>query len=163
MLEPRIDDYPELKAQLGKARTDRIRAYQKCTGRRQPAATNLDNPLQEQLTYLDHIPPAVDDILTGVIALIPTGDKPLSMKRLFTMLQCLSLINTHEVQRMMDLGERHARKYMQAAKIALPLLIRHFNKHSLPPAIGQTQTSSSALDDYCPGQFTDVYAQSDVN
>lgn len=162
MDEPKIDDFPFLVAQLGKARTDRIRVHQECTGRRQPAATNLDNPLQKQLACLDGIPHAVDDILTGVIAAIPTGDKPLSMKRLFTLFQCLSLINTHEIQRMMNLGERHARNYMQAAKFALPIIIRHFNKHPLPPALEDIPDHVFYGDAYCFDQIDDLLLQGDV-
>lgn len=128
---PRIDDFPLLTERLGKASTDRIRYHQQGTGRRQSAATNLTNPLQKQLACLDNIPYALDDILSGVISTIEAGTKPLSMARLFNLFQCMPLINTREIQIMMSLDERQARRYMQAAKLALPLMQHHFNKYPL--------------------------------
>lgn len=137
MKEFSIDNMPELVSQLGKAKADRIRYHQKGTGRRQPGATNITNPLIGLLVWRDlHSLPGVNDILTGIARSIDNR-KPLSTHRMFNIIQLMSVINTREIQRMTGLSERQARKYMQATKMALPLIEKH-----LTPEIIETAEES---------------------
>jgi len=132
-----IDELPELKAQLGKARTDRVRYHQRGTGRRQAGAANIPNPLYEELLWATRIPSGAEDILFGIVRSIPGGDKDMSITRLWNLLQTLPLINTREVQLLMDLNQRQAQRYVQAAKMALPLLQKHFAREPLPEELQQ--------------------------
>ena len=52
-------------------------------------------------------------------------------QRLFNIFQCMPVINTREIQRMMAIDDRQARKYMQAAKLAHPFLERALCRSSL--------------------------------
>lgn len=123
-----IDELPELKKVLGKARTDRIRYHLHGTGRRQPAATNIVNTLQETLVDLHRIPSEIEDALSGAAAIYGSSDIPLSVSRLWNMLQIMTIFNTREIQRATRLGESQARRYMQAIKMVLPIIYRYLEK-----------------------------------
>lgn len=122
-----LDQMPHLKASLGKAKADRIRYLQRGTYRRQPGAHNLDNTIIEALQGMTYaaLPGVLTDILTGIAYLDEPGStQQLSAQRLFNIFQCMPVVNTREIQLMTALGTRQARRYMRAAKIALPFLER---------------------------------------
>jgi hypothetical protein len=130
MQTPRIDDFPILTEQLGKARTDRIRYAQQGTGKRQSAATNIINTIQDNMLELEYAGRnyEVDDILSCAASTTSGNSKPLNRHRLAVLFQTLPIINTQQIQLLMNLGDRHARSYLQAAKFALPFLVEHFKK-----------------------------------
>lgn len=126
---PSIDEMPNLKARLGKARTDRIRYAGQADPTKQPRSTNLHNTILEPMQYVSlHRPGCkVTDILTGTAWLDPNQAKPLSVDRLFTLFQCAPVINTREVMKMMAVDQRQAQRYVRAAKFALPHLEASFS------------------------------------
>lgn len=120
---PSIDQMPQLTEHLGPYRTARIRYAQKGTGRRLPRATNLDNTVikamqGKRLSDGD----GVADILSGLAASSDGGTRPLSAQHLYTIFQCMPVINSREIELMLNISPRQARKYVQLAKIALPLI-----------------------------------------
>jgi hypothetical protein len=119
-----IDSLPNLTKSLGKYHVDRIRYHQKGTGKRQPAATNLINTVQGHI--LDFLTPYEHPIENIFYAAVSADDdsKPLSIQRLFNIFQCIPVLNTREIQAMIATDERQARRYMRAAKWALPFLER---------------------------------------
>ena len=120
---PPIDEMPALKERLGKARTDRIRYAQQGDPQPLKRAVNLTNTVISAMQYITPHKPGcrITDVLTGIARL--DGDRiPLSVDRLFTLFQCLPLINSREIAIMTGLNKRQAHRYMQAAKIALPHL-----------------------------------------
>jgi hypothetical protein len=130
MQTPRIDDFPLLTEQLGKARTDRIRYAQQGTGRRQATATNINNTVQEKMLELEYagMNYEVDDILSCAATTASGNSSPLNRHRLAVLFQTLPIINTQQIQQLTNLGERQARTYLRAAKFALPFLVEHFKK-----------------------------------
>lgn len=117
-----IDQMPHLMARLGKARTDRIRYTGQANLRRQPASTNIHNTLMDKMQYVVvHDNSQVDDILHGV-ALMDQHSIPLSVSRLYNILQCMEMINTREVMKMMGIDKRQAQRYVRAIKLAFPIL-----------------------------------------
>lgn len=122
-----IDALPGLVAHLGKARADRIRYAQNGRQKRQPGATNIPNPILNEMQ--DEEPDAtspINDILSG-LARSDEG-KPLSVRRLYNILQCMPIINTREICLMMAVDVRQAQRYLRVIKIALPFLIRAIQK-----------------------------------
>ena len=88
-----IDEMPYLKKQLGKARTGRIRYHQKGTYRRQPAATNVTNTVYKEVQGIDSIfNHPLQDVLTGLVQ-NENHNKPISINSVFTILQCMQVIN----------------------------------------------------------------------
>lgn len=120
---PLIDKFVGLCVILGRARTAKVRYAQRGTYRRQPGATNLDNPILDQVQSR-HPSGAVDDILTGAARTEAGGQKPLSVSRLYAILQVMPIINTRQIQLMLALDPRQARRYLAALRLALPFLIR---------------------------------------
>tara|TARA_R110000737_G_scaffold48938_1_gene69530 strand:+ start:12770 stop:13153 length:384 start_codon:yes stop_codon:yes gene_type:complete len=117
-----IDEMPYLKKQLGKARTGRIRYHQKGTYRRQPAATNVTNTVYKEVQGIDSIfNHPLQDVLTGLVQ-NENHNKPISINSVFTILQCMQVINSREIGLMFDIGDRQARKYLQVIKAALPFI-----------------------------------------
>ena len=117
-----IDEMPYLKKQLGKARTGRIRYHQKGTYRRQPAATNVTNTVYKEVQEIDSIfNHPLQDVLTGLVQ-NENHNKPISINSVFTILQCMQVINSREIGLMFDIGDRQARKYLQVIKAALPFI-----------------------------------------
>ena len=117
-----IDEMPTLKAQLGKARTDRIRYYGKADLRKQPNSTNVANTVLTHMQTVEPYKPGcpIADVLYGVAHMDNNQSKPLSIDRLYTVLQCIELINTREVMSMMAVDKRQAQRYVRAIKFALP-------------------------------------------
>lgn len=123
----RIDDFPQLCASLGKARTDRIRDHQTLKQAIGGARTRwVANPFQEVLAEHEahHSQPVFDDIFSGVARSDHAGDKSLSAGRLFVLLACNKRISTDLIQAVMKLDSRQARRYMAAAKLIIYLLGR---------------------------------------
>ena len=117
-----IDEMPYLKKQLGKARTGRIRYHQKGTYRRQPAATNITNTVYKEVQEIDSIfNHPLQDVLTGLVQ-NENHNKPISINSVFTILQCMQVINSKEIGLMFDIGQRQAQKYLQVIKAALPFI-----------------------------------------
>lgn len=124
-----IDDMPHLKARLGKARSDRIRYAGQADTSKQPRSTNIPNTVLQPMQFVTlHRPGCkVTDILTGASWLDQNQTKPLSVERLFTLFQCVQLINTREVMKLMGLDHRQAQRYVRAARFALPYVERSFS------------------------------------
>lgn len=126
-----IDEMPLFAAHLGKSRVDRIRYSRVMNTQRQPRAQNIDNTL---LAFMQHRQPhaencPIDDIIQGVARLdhhqTTGGSKPLSVNRLYNIMQCMPVINTREVMAMMNIEVRQAQKYIKAVK----LIMFHINRH----------------------------------
>ncbi|WP_068810286.1 hypothetical protein [Pseudohongiella nitratireducens] len=144
MTTPRIDDFPLLMKSLGAAKTDRIRYSQRGTGRRQTAAKNIDNPVMDKMQSLRYSSLSgigesgeisrnevwrVNDILTGAANAASGGNQPLNISRLQVLLECMPIINTREVRLMTNLDDRQSRRYVAAARIAIPQLQKFFESH----------------------------------
>lgn len=121
-------DFPNLWASLGKARSDRVRnhiATTQAVGG--PRTRWVNNPHQMFLQELRHYAQnaALDDILTGIVAANGDSDKTcMSAERLFILLSCNKRISTDTIMVTMALEERQARRYMAAAKLAIFLINR---------------------------------------
>jgi len=117
-----IDEMPHLKARLGKARVDRIRYAHQADASKLPRSTNVPNTVMDDVQGLvPHRPGCpIADILSGAAHLDPNQRVPLSVDRLYNMLQCMPMINTREVKKMMDVDDRQAQRYVRAMKFALP-------------------------------------------
>lgn len=120
---PSIDRMPELAEHLGPYRTARIRYAQKGTGRRLPRATNIENTVIEAMQFKRLSDgDGVADILSGLAASSDGGTRPLSAQHLYAIFQCIPVINSREIELMLNISPRQARKYLQLARIALPLI-----------------------------------------
>ena len=132
-----IDQMPTLVARLGRARTERIRYLSRSNSSRQPRSQNIENTVLSYMQFRqphdDNCP--VDDIIQGIARLdhqMTTGvSKPLSVTRMYNILQCMPLINTREVMAMLDVEVRQAQKYVKACKLALFHINRHIKTQQL--------------------------------
>lgn len=70
----------------------------------------------------------VDDIIQGVVRLDYGNSVPLSATRLYNILQCVEMINTREVMKLMNVELRQAQKYIKATKLAMSMIHRHLAK-----------------------------------
>ena len=129
-----IDEMPTLKARLGKAKTDRIRYITSYTFPRPLSARNTPNP---HLAFMQFQTPhdggPVDDIIQGIARLDhhsrSSGKSiPLSVSRLYNILQCMPVINTQEISYMLGIDTRQAQKYQKAVKMILFHIQRHIEK-----------------------------------
>lgn len=126
-----IDQMPTLVATLGRARMERIRYISICNTTPQPRSQNLENTVLDFMQFKQpyDVQCPVDDIIQGIARLdhqMTTGvSKPLSVTRMYNILQCMPLINTREVMAMLDVEVRQAQKYVKACKLAL----FHINRH----------------------------------
>lgn len=123
---PSIDDMPNLSKRLGIAGCDRIRYAGKADPRPKPRSTNLANPLIN--IFPDVMPPRVMDILRGASNLSEHHSRPLSVRRMVTILQCVPMINTREVSKMLNISERVARMYVRALVFAYPFIEKEFDR-----------------------------------
>lgn len=121
---PSIDLMPQLAEHLGPYRTARIRYAQKGTGKVLPRAINIENTVIEAMQFKRLSDgDGVADILSGLAASSTGGStKPLSAQHLYAIFQCMSVINSREIELMLNISPRQARKYLQLARIALPLI-----------------------------------------
>lgn len=127
-----IDEMPNLTARLGKARVDRIRYVNRASTERLYKSQNIQNTLIQFMQEKEPFTPGcwVDDIVQGVARLdhhsTPGGSKPLSVTRLYNILQCVELINTREIMALMEVEQRQAQKYIKAIKLIMFHINRHF-------------------------------------
>jgi hypothetical protein len=136
-----IDAMPLFSAHLGKSRVDRIRYSRVMNTQRQPRARNIDNTLmdfmQRHQPHAENCP--IDDIIQGIARLdhqqTTGGSKPLSVNRLYNILQCMPVINTREVMAMMVIEERQAQKYIKAIKLVMFHINRHLALTSVSAAV----------------------------
>ncbi len=74
----------------------------------------------------------VSDVIAGVSRLDHHNQKhrntPLSMNRMYSILQVMENITTKEVMKMLDVGMHQAQKYVRACEISIPFLERHFEE-----------------------------------
>lgn len=121
-----------LAAKLKPPRSRRPRAK---VANRRPAKV-LMNPFAGFLLKVDDIgrcyPLFAMDIIEGIARLdwhnrdIGQGgiSKPLSVRRIITVLEWLPVITNEAVGELLSLGERHARRYVKAAELAIPHMMR---------------------------------------
>lgn len=122
-------DTPNLQKSLG-VKYDKVRHAQ--IGVDRPFGKNVENTIQFEMQYVNpndtHC--SVNDAIVGVALTGAVGNsKPLSVTRLYSILQTLENINTRTVSVMCDLSERQARKYVQACRIVLPVLEKTFDEN----------------------------------
>lgn len=126
-----IDEMPNLSARLGKARTDRIRYVSRANPTPLARSRNIPNTLLDFMQDRGIGQPGcwVDDIIQGVARLDHyAGGKqqvPLSVSRLYTILQCMEMINTRELMAMMDVELRQAQVYVKALRLIINRIQRH--------------------------------------
>jgi len=125
-----IDEMPALSARLGKARVDRIRYSSISDPTVLPHSRNIPNTLLHFMQDKQVGDPGcwVDDIIQGVVRLDYGNSVQLSATRLYNILQCVEMINTREVMKLMDVKVRQAQKYIQATKLAMTAIHRHLAK-----------------------------------
>lgn len=119
---PTIDEMPSLKAQLGKSRADRVRYAGNSDNSKQRNATNIHNTVMWSMQHVvPHQPGCpIADILYGTSFMDNNQKEPLSVDRLYNILQCMEIINTREVMAMMAIQKRQAQRYVRAIKFILP-------------------------------------------
>lgn len=131
-----IDEMPSLKERLGKAGTDRIRHYEK-EGGKEPQSKRGKNVKNTVLAEMQGRKPSdpfcgVSDVIAGVSRLDHHSQAhrniPLSMNRMYAILQVMENITTEGVMSTLSLGERQARKYVRACEITIPFLEDHFGE-----------------------------------
>ncbi len=125
----------KLHEQRGNEGMDRIRYATYGTGKRQPSATNITNTVIEKIQLRqngERPDDAIADILRGVSHLAVDSRQPINTQRLFNILVCIPIINTREIQRMLDLPDRQCRRYLQAIQTAMPFLEREILKKGVP-------------------------------
>ncbi|MFI8479199.1 hypothetical protein ACIGCM_01330 [Pseudomonas sp. NPDC078700] len=105
------------------------------TAKRRPPKVVV-NPFAGHLTSIDiggqTYPFFAMDIIEGIARLdwhdrgIGQGgvSKPLSVSRIVLILDQLPEITTNEVRTLLNLGERHARRYVKAAELAIPYMLK---------------------------------------
>ncbi len=131
-----IDEMPSLKARLGKAGTDRVR-YQS-SGDDQATLPKRGKKVENTVLYeMQGRTPSdpfcgVSDVIAGVARLDHQGqvdrNTPLSMNRMYTILQVMETITTQGVMKMMDVDKRQAQKYVRACEISIPFLEEYFEE-----------------------------------
>ena len=125
-----------LQRSLGKARTDRVRYVTLQNTSRLAKSQNIDNIHLDLMQYKEPHDTScyVDDIVQGIARLdhqMTKGiSKPLSVSRMYNILQCMPLINTREVMAMLDVDTRQAQKYVKACKLVIFHITRHNNNHT---------------------------------
>ena len=130
--EYHIDTMPNLSARLGKARTDRIRYINLADTNRDPGFRNIPNTLVQFMQHIELGAPGcwVDDIIQGVVRLDYGNSIQLSASRLLNILQCVEMINTREVMKLMGVEKRQAQKYIKATKLAMDMIHRQLARTS---------------------------------
>lgn len=131
-----IEDMPHLNERLmrtgKKAVIDRIRYSGRINTTPQPKCRNLTNTLLDFMQRHEaYVGGPVDDIIQGIARLDhhqSALSTPLSVSRLYAMLQTMPLINTREVSSMLDVDTRQAQKYVKALKLCIFHIERHNKK-----------------------------------
>lgn len=129
-----IDDLPNLKASLGKAKVDKVRYAGQEDSSKLANSKNVPNTIREFMQDKEPGHPGcwVDDIVQGVARLDHQVTKhrspPMSATRLYSILQCIELINTRELMKMLSVDKRQAQKYMKACQLIITAIERHLAK-----------------------------------
>ena len=135
-----IDQMINLQRSLGKAKVDRIRYVTLQNTKPLSRSQNIDNTILQLMQYKQpHDDQCyVDDIVQGIARLdhqmTKGASKPLSVSRLYNILQCMPLINTREVMAMLGVDTRQAQKYVKACKLA----IFHIERHNAQAELADT-------------------------
>lgn len=124
-----IDAMPSLSKRLGKSRVDQIRATERPLPRSR-GSRSLNNPIQANMLCLIKEPRQISDIVVGVCRNSDT-DSSLNHKRLIVLLKTLDQIDTRRVQHVTGLGERQAQRYVQACRMAIPHIEKHFEMNPI--------------------------------
>ena len=128
-----IDDLPNLKASLGKAKTDKLRYAGNEDNSKLANSKNVPNTVLQFMQDKEPGQPGcwVDDIIQGVARLDHQATKhrspPMSATRLYNILQCIELINTRELMKMLNVDKRQAQKYMKACQLIITAIERHLS------------------------------------
>lgn len=128
-----IDDLPNLKASLGKAKVDKIRYVGQEDSSKLANSKNVPNTIRAFMQDKEPGQPGcwVDDIIQGVARLDHQTTKhrspPMSATRLYSILQCVELINTRELMKMLAVDKRQAQKYMKACQLIITAIERHLS------------------------------------
>lgn len=127
-----IEEMPALCARLGKARVDRIRYSSIADSSPLPRSRNIPNSLLQFMQGKQVGDPGcwVDDIVQGVVRLDYGNSIQLSASRLLNILQCIEMINTREVMKLMGVEKRQAQKYIKATKLAMDMIHRQLARTS---------------------------------
>ena len=122
-----IEHMPNLMQRLGKARVDRIRYVDRANTTPMYKSQNIPNTLMEFMQDRQPCTPGcwVDDIIQGVARLEHGNSLPLSVSRLYNILQCVELLNTRELMALMDIEKRQAQKYLKAIRLIMFAINKH--------------------------------------
>lgn len=122
-----IEHMPNLMQRLGKARVDRIRYVDRANTTPLYKSQNIPNTLMEFMQDRQPCTPGcwVDDIIQGVARLEHGNSLPLSVSRLYNILQCVELLNTRELMALMDIEKRQAQKYLKAIRLIMFAINKH--------------------------------------
>lgn len=130
-----IDDMPLLKERLGKAAVDRIRYAGLADSSPLYHSKNVSNSVRVFMQDKRPGDPGcwVDDIIQGIARLDHQATQalrpvPLSVERLYAILQCIELINTREVMAMLQVEKRQAQKYVKAVQLCIVMIERHLSR-----------------------------------
>ena len=121
-----ISAMKHLSARLGKHKTNVIRYHELANNSKQACATNIPNTVQKRMQLKNpsdvHCP--IADLIVGTACSFIMGNKPMSVTSFYQIFQCIELINTREVKKLLGIGDRQARQYVRAVKHILPFLER---------------------------------------
>ena len=120
---------PCLKARLGKARTDRVRYTGNADPTHQRCATNIPNTVISEMQFKrpTDYGCTISDTIYGAAHIDSGNSLPLSVNRIYNVLQSIELINTREVMVMMAIDKRQAQRYVRAIKFVMPYLTSIIN------------------------------------
>lgn len=123
-----ITELPTLCKRLGKHKINRIHYHSIASTRRQVGAKNLKNTVinMMQLRQPYH-QDEIADLIVGAARNFSHGDKSLSIEALYMIFQCIEVLNTREIIKLLRISDRQARFYMRAVKHLLPLLEKQEN------------------------------------
>lgn len=127
-----IDTMHTLLAKLSKAQADRIRYTNQADPSKEAGFRNIPNTLLQFMQHIELGTPGcwVDDIIQGVVRLDWGNSIQLSATRLLNILQCVEMINTREVMKLMGVEKRQAQKYIKATKLTMDMIHRHLSRTS---------------------------------
>ena len=127
-----IDDMPSLKNTMKKYSHERIKYFHDPTPMKR--GQNITNTVVYDMQCRSPSNPycGVSDIVAGVCRLDHYNQKhrntPLSQNRMYNILQCMEVINTREIKKMLQCGDRQAQVYLRASRICVERLEKHFDK-----------------------------------
>lgn len=130
-----IDSMPTFSQHLmrtgKKTVVDRIRYTRVSNHSKQPRSQNIPNTvLQLMQAQVPYASGPISDIIEGIARLDhhqSAISKPLSVSRLYAILQTMPLINTREVSAMLAVDTRQAQKYVKALRLCIFHIQRHLD------------------------------------